>query len=594
MPQNEIGANEAKLILANISDNVDITQIYLQVKKWNPQTRSWREVGKIDMFQDTDIKEAIKAQWNDGKYQGTFYYQNGVRMTKIGDQTIRPFVIIIGEQTQGESINMMSNEHLDEPDPMQEITGQLVNEIKIERLSNVLNSLKTQKESTKDKDKLDEINEKIEETQSKLHEETERIRDEMRSEIWRMRESDDDRTEKTQQEGNNLLNFAAKITESQANQQNNTMQMFAGMVHGQTIKQELDNFKREQKELINNIKKEEPKQDGTLVIAQMIAQMQQSNMEMLKQTIAAPKQDNTPVIAQMIAQMQQSNMEMLKQMAAAPKQDSTLVIAQMIAQMQQSNMEMYKMSSESQANLTNILLQQSQQKPDTDNMLIQLIPVLPQLLDAIKPKPQLNLKEILEIPQVLSLLEKALTPREQNNDLMSQVLPSVIGSVTETMTGITQKVAESIIDQNSTALPDPTLQKLNALSMVFKSITPDLMQIISTMGNAIRPAQKQQETKQNPVQQQPRHQPQTHNNALVQSGSPFLNDNAQPDMSGIPPELQEFITKVQNMDTNTALAEVRQNYPGIISLIKTNDFAAQQISGISPKIAALVKEIQSK
>jgi len=50
----------------------DITELG-EVKKWATSTNSWKEVGKIDTFQNINIKKTIKEQWGDGKYQCIFY-----------------------------------------------------------------------------------------------------------------------------------------------------------------------------------------------------------------------------------------------------------------------------------------------------------------------------------------------------------------------------------------------------------------------------------------------------------------------------------------------------------------------------------------
>jgi len=535
----EIGRNECKAMIESILKDIpDSTQLYFLVKKWNEDTSKWGKGERIDAFPDIDLSEEIHDRWGNGKYKITLYDQDDRRITKLAGNTIKSTVIRIGDEDEEKKEKEDDDENdIEEEidDVFEDLADETLREIKLLKLQNLKKQLQQQMKneeegSAKYRDlasKITETERQLDEIKSKINEQGQKLVDSIRSSIK-------EESEKKQQQ-DVLMKAFSEISKQSQESQTSLFKLF---------------------QMMQNKDQGERKKAGSATEATMA-----NTMAMMQQFTKAANESQQGMTQFMMMMM----MMMQEQSKAAEKQ-------------------LQQMQLQSQQLIASIINTTTNKEDKTDVMW----PVVLEMIRDIKEssKKEINIKEIMAIPAVSSLIERLISPPQPQPSAIESALPTVIDNVTSTVTNITSQLAQQLLQDKPT--DDPMVKKANTALYFLRSLTPEIVKIVQS---AKAPAQNQQRNAKPatpntlPAKVQP-----------LQQNEYIENQNiSQDEINNATAEIIEFVNQIEEMPVDEAINTVKTKYPNLIDVIKNNKPMTDQLLSLSsPKLKVIIEKIKAE
>lgn len=539
----EYQQEEIKQLIDYVANADGIIKYLYFIKKWNTQENKYITVGTADIIPNLDINDTINNTWGDGRYMVSIKSADGQDIKQIGDLKIHPFVVVIGgDENMIMSTKQQTNtvESIDQAMEQRKKTAKdELDCLEMEKRRIIKEHELATARKAGDNDKIDKVTKELEDTKKELTQKTEEIRKEQNKVIETIKEQS--RTEE-RQANNAMFNFAEKMSESSTKQSGEMVQAMATMFGQQNISKELEQIRREQQE------------------------DRKSLLEEIKREANPAKDTSLTAMATMLTEF-------------------TKINAQMQQQQQQQQAEMMK------------LVFESQKQPQRTSLLVELLPLLPELapigkeiLQSLKPQPMMPFKEILAIPTIATLLERILAPKETNLD---KILPTIAEGMTKTMFDMTTRMSEVIARQseNIPGQDDPFTKKMKAYSMLANNLTPQISELIRVFATAKSPIPPippipQNQTTNNQTEKNLLPAT-TQNNYYIPSSGAQEESQQQIDEN----KLREFVGRIETMSTNDATQEIKSQFAYLIGWAKDGTIDKIIITK-SPKMNQVIEELK--
>lgn len=428
--------NETRAQMSALIKSIpDSTQAYFLVKKIDDETGSWRNCGRIDAFPDIDLVDELR-QWGGGKYKLQLFDQDDRKITTLAGQKIQTVVVRVDDEQVQSSME-------DEP-TMQAQAPQIFGRTPFpeEQQSNDEDDIYDQ--MARDERKAIRVLQ-LQNLRQRLLSERDGVK-EKTEEYEELTKQISDLTSKINSAGQQPNNGEALkyMAQSAGDSQSNMMQFFTMLQQQQSQQQQV---------LLEVLKQQKPDgRNDDKMLALLLQQQQQSQQQMLAFMQASkptPPPDNTPMLTLLASFQQQAQQQAQHQ-------------AELLVQLQQAQQQQND-------KWTALLMQQQErmaQRGDSVNIL----------------------KDLAAMPITATIAERLLNPQQS---VLEKTLPHVIENVTSTVTGITSRLAQQLMEDRPPE--DPSLKKANAALHFLRAVSPEITKIVAGI-KAVKPEQEKKQT----------------------------------------------------------------------------------------------------